>query len=342
MKTREELHKSFKGVFVMCLYHKIAAMAASVFLLASLVNAAMPASYTGKVFTAAPLNGIPQQIPGIVYAGYFDEGDSGVTWSYRGGNSGDCYIRTGHTGEKISVQYFGSGKDFISGPVGGIVDSANKVAGACHLGWIEAAGTGYRGEWLTYTVHVNTAGIYNMEFHESDVDSPNCIGVTFSGLAPDSVKDMTLSINAPGDHENYHDWKWDMTPNKLNLDTGLYVVELNFIKGGWNFQCMKFTLTNTAAGPLGSNAGLLNNGLDIMPVVTGNNLSVSYSLSQAGQTTVSVYDCAGRVAVPAIVRNLNAGSQKQSIGLGNMGRGVYYVRVEQNGLREIKSFTLTR
>jgi hypothetical protein len=105
---------------------------------------------------------------------------------------------------------------------------------------------------------------------------------------------------------------------------------------------MKFVLTGTAAGPLGSNAGLLNKGLDIMPVVTGNNLTVSYSLAQAGPTTVSVFDCAGRVAVPAIVRNLNAGSQKQSIGLGNMGRGVYFVRVEQNGLREIKSFTITR
>jgi hypothetical protein len=46
--------------------------------------------------------------------------------------------------------------------------------------------------------------------------------------------------------------------------------------------------------------------------------------------------------VPAVVRNLNAGGQKEIIGLGNIGRGVYFVRVEQNGFRETNSFNITR
>jgi hypothetical protein len=86
----------------------------------------------------------------------------------------------------------------------------------------------------------------------------------------------------------------------------------------------------------------MQKGLAISPVVNGNNLTVSYSLSQSGSATVSIYDCAGRLMVPTVVRNLNAGGQKEIIALGNMVRGVYFVRVQQNGLRETKAFTITR
>jgi hypothetical protein len=325
----------------MRLYHKIAAMAASVFLLASLVNAAMPAGYTGKVFSAAPLNGVPQQIPGLVETPYFDEGGLDTTWHYAGGNLGDCFIRAGHGGTNVSLQWYGDYKDFVSRADVRLVDSmCYPVNAHAHLGWIQTAPNATsRGEWETYTVHVNTAGTYKMIFHESDVALPNLIVVTFSGLPPDSVKDMPLSIRPPLDHENYHDWKWDTTTTKLALDTGLYVVTLEFITGGWNFHAMKFVL-DASSTISATKQGLMHNGFELMPVVNGNNLSVSYSLAQAGPTTVSVYDCAGRVIVPAIVRSMNAGSQKQTINLGNVSRGVYFVRVEQNGIKSVSPFNI--
>ena len=323
----------------MRLYHKIAAMAASVFLLASLVNAAMPTGYAGTPFTGDTLHGHPQGIPGIVQSTFFDEGGQGVSFNYPGNFQGDCNVRQGHAGTNVAMQVFAKQHDYFAGTVGGIDDSAT---GSCHLSWLMWASPTARGEWLNYTVHVNTAGNYTLEMHESVIDTNNLNFVTFSGVKTDSVKHMGISIRPPGDHEIYHDWKWDMTPNLLTLDTGLYVLTLEFGNGLGNFAAMKFVLTGTAAGPLGSNAGLLNKGLDVMPVINQNNLSVSYSLTQAGRTTVSVYDCAGRAMVPSISRNMNAGAQKQIVGIGNMGRGVYFVRVEQNGFRETKSFTITR
>jgi hypothetical protein len=327
----------------MRLYHKIAAMAASVFLLASVVNAAMPANYTGKIFSAAPLNGVPQQIPGLVETPYFDEGGLDTTWHYAGNNLGDCFIRANHGGTNVSLQWYGDYKDFVSRADVRLVDSmCYPVNTHAHLGWIQTAPNATsRGEWETYTVHVNTAGSYKMIFHESVVAVPNLILVTFSGLPTDSVKDQPLSIRPPADHENYHDWKYDTTATKLQLDTGLYVITLEFITGGWNFHAMKFVL-DASSTISATKQGLMNNGFELMPVIIQNNLSVSYSLAQAGRTTVSVYDCAGRAMVPSISRNMNAGAQKQIVGIGNMGRGVYFVRVEQNGLRETKSFTITR
>jgi hypothetical protein len=303
------------------------------------INAAIPTEYKGTPFTGDTLKGRPQQIPGIVQSTFFDEGGEGISYHYPGGFQGDCNIRTGHAGTNVAMQVFGAKHDYFAGTVGGIDDSAT---GSCHLSWLMWASTTARGEWLCYTVHVITAGTYTLEMHESVIDTNNLNFVTFNGMKTDSVKHMGISIRPPGDHEIYHDWKWDMTPNTLTLDTGLYVLTLEFGNGLGNFAAMKFVLKSTAVGPLGPHAGISNQGLDVIPVVNGNNLTVSYSLRQAGPTTVSIYDCAGRLMVPAIIRNLSAGSQKETIGLGNMSPGMHFIRVEQNGQREIKSFTITR
>jgi hypothetical protein len=300
----------------------------------SLLFAAMPANYAGVVFDS--LKGIPAQIPGWVNAPYFDKGDSGVTFRYTWSNMGDCHWRDGDPGKKVSLQFFGSYKDFMSGLPTCIPDSACFApTPQAHFGWIQV------GEWFNYTVHVNTAGNYKMIFHESVVDATHLVIVTFSGLAPDSCKNIPVSIRPTGDHEQCHDWKWDTTATKLALDTGLYVMNVAFTSEGFNFHGIKFLLDGPSA-VTETNRHPTQKGLAVMPAVNGNNLSVSYSLAQAAPTTVSVYDCAGRLMVPAIVRNMNSGSQKEMIDLGNIGRGVYYVRVEQNGIREIKSFMLTR
>jgi hypothetical protein len=312
----------------------LALMAALCLLFVSYIFAAMPAGYKGVVFDS--LKGIPQQIPGLIATPYFDKGGLDTTFHYAGGNAGDCFWRNGDPGKIVSLQFFGDYKDFVSRADVRLVDSACYPVGAnAHLGWIQ------NGEWLNYTVHVNTAGNYKMIFHESDVDANNLIVVTFSGLPPDSVKNMPVSLRPPGDHEAYHDWKWDTTATRLALDTGLYVMKLAFFQGAWNFHAIKFLLDATSTVAT-TEQGLTQKGFGLLPVVTGNNMTVSYSLRQAGPATVSVFDCAGRAMVPAVVRNLNAGSQKQSISLGTIGRGVYFVRVEQNGLCETTSFTLTR
>jgi hypothetical protein len=322
---------------------KAAITAAAGCLLVQGIFAAMPANYAGVLFDS--LKGIPHQIPGFINLPYFDKGDTNVTFRYTWNNMGDCFWRANDPGKKVSLQMFGDYKDILSGAPGlpdrdpsipHIPDSACYPAGKnAHLGWIQV------GEWFNYTVHVNTAGSYTMIFHESVVDATHLVLVTFSGLAPDSCKNIPVSIRPTGDHEQCHDWKWDTTATKLALDTGLYVMNVAFTSEGFNFHGIKFLLDGPSA-VTETNRHPTQKGLAVMPAVNGNNLSVSYSLAQAAPTTVSVYDCAGRLMVPAIVRNMNSGSQKEMIDLGNIGRGVYYVRVEQNGIREIKSFMLTR
>lgn len=328
----------FKGDFIMRFYQKAVATAAANFLFTSYLFAAMPPGYTGTVFTGDTINGHAQQIPGLVLASYFDEGPDGVAYHYTdAANSGDCTVRNGHTGANVSIQNFGAEKDFVSGNVLA-VDSACYPPGVNnHLGWI------HPGEWENYTVRATAAGTYKMVFHESVTTTPNLIVVTFSGLTPDSVVNEPLSIRPPGDHEIWHDWKWDTTANLISLDTGLYVMNLEFFQeAGWNFAAINFILQGGASAVRETNRSPMQKGFAVMPIVNGKDLSVSYSLIQAGLTTVSVFDCAGRDLVPVTTQNLTAGSHVQKFDLSNRGTGVHFVRIEQNGLSETRSFTLTR
>jgi hypothetical protein len=317
----------------MRLNQKAAIMAAACFLFASYLFAAMPAGYTGTVFDS--LKGIPAQIPGFVNAPYFDKGDSGVTFNYTWSNMGDCHWRDGDPGKKVSLQFFGTWNDFVAGTVGGIVDSAAYPPGKnAHIGWVQS------GEWLKYTVHVNIAGSYKMILHHTVVDTSNLIIFNVGNLPADSVGGLPISIRPPGDVEINHDWRWDTTKTRLALDTGLFLIKVSYFHEGLNFHGMKFLLDNTSVLPE-KNAAMARNGFAVTAFVNKSALSVSYSLAQAGPAAISVFDCAGRAMV-SVVRNLNAGGRTETIGLGKTVRGVYFVTVEQNGLRETKSFTITR
>jgi hypothetical protein len=314
--------------------YRLAAASVLCFGMVTYLAAAMPAGYTGTIFDS--LKGVPQQIPGLIETPYFDKGADGVTFHYSGGNAGDCFWRNGDPGKAVSLQFFGDYKDFVSNATVKNVDSMcyppNKHA---HLGWIQ------NGEWLNYTVHVNKAGSYKMIFHESDVDANNLIVVTFSGMDPDSIINMPVSLRPPGDHEAYHDWKWDTTAKKLQLDTGLYVVKLAFFQGAWNFHAMKFILDGTPVKEM-PEAGLAPKGFAISPVVKGNSLTLSYSLPQAGLTSISVFDCAGRMEISGAATMVSAGNHSATIGLNGLGKGVHFVRVKQNGTAVTRSFTVAR
>ncbi|HUI92799.1 MAG TPA: hypothetical protein VLX68_11180 [Chitinivibrionales bacterium] len=315
--------------------HRKVALGGTVWLLfASCLFAAIPQGYAGVVFDS--LKGVPMQIPGFVTAAYFDKGDSAVTFQYTWSNMGDCHWRDGDPGKKVSLQYFGTWNDFVAGTVGGIVDSAAYPPHAnCHIGWVQS------GEWLKYTVHVNTAGKYKMILHHSVVDTSNLILFNVGDLPTDSVGGLPICIRPPGDVEINHDWRWDTTKTRLTLDTGLFLIKVSFFHEGLNFHGMEFMLDNTPVQPE-KNQALAQKGFGIVPIVKGDKLSVSFSLDQTGLVAVSLFDCAGRAAAPAIVKTLNAGRQKQDMGLGGLLRGLYFVRVEQNGLREVKSIPVAR
>ena len=334
----------------MRLYQKLALMAAICFMSAPYLFAAIPAGYTGTAFSFDTLLGKPQQIPGVVKAVFFDNGGEGVAFHDAAGNQGGS-MRLNASNQQIQADlavdmqsYSGNDWDVVGYGTSGQHDSSvTATRQTWHLSWIDASGPASTGDWEKFTVRVNVAGTYSIDFKMAEAyDPPNLQLLTFyngTTVRVDSIKNLPKCITPPGCPEVWHAWTLMANVDTITLDTGLQVVQLAFITGSWNFDWMRFRLLNTSTTQT-SAMRAEQAALNIRTTVNENVLNVSFNLAKAGKTKVSLFDCKGRMTMPAITKNLSAGAQKQEIGLGNISRGVYLIQVEQNGMKAISPFTV--
>ncbi|HMD69267.1 MAG TPA: hypothetical protein VKF42_10350 [Chitinivibrionales bacterium] len=280
------------------------------FLFVSMAGAAMPPGYTGTPYAGDTLLGKPQQIPGVVKEIFVDVGGGNVTtqaysnWDY------DC-LGYGTNGQPDS--------------------SVNATHQTSHLAYMN------QGLNPEYTVHVNTAGTYYVDFKLANVNAPpNLITLTYyngTKVQKDSVKNLpavVLVVPPPGGvTEIWHNWTVNFNVDSIALDTGLQVVQITFAQGAWNSDWARFRLKGgtdirTAApvhaGPAGLKAEVIANG------------RLAVSCNAAGPVRISLMDCAGRTVVTAQERFLSAGTHELIIPFTGAHRGIYVLRLEQNGI----------
>lgn len=157
-------------------------------------------------------NDVVHDIPGTIQAGHYDyfEGGTGQNISYFDSsiiNEGD--FRTNEYVDAVSVTNEGA-----------------------TVGWITA------GEWLEYTVDVETTGCYDLSFrYASGNDSgggPFHFKVDGNKVSPDIVMGST------GDWEN-----WGTRQTTINLTEGIHVLRFEVANGEFNLGEMTFTFSGT-------------------------------------------------------------------------------------------------
>ena len=98
-----------------------------------------------------PFGGVPAPVPGTIQAANFDEGGQGVSYGdTTPGNAGGAYRQTD-------------------------VDIEPSAAGGYDVGWIAA------GEWMNYTITVQTAGTYNVSLRVASAATGGAMHVGFNG-----------------------------------------------------------------------------------------------------------------------------------------------------------------
>ncbi len=286
----------------------------------SFLHAAIPIGYMGKPFTGDSLRGKPQKIPGSILGVYFDEGGEGVGFHEPDGAKvwGGETIRKDPKDRSVEMQYFTT-HDFRED---GTVD-----VGYCHLSWMEPPKPD-DWEWYQFTVHVDTAGSYAVDFHWAVAQLPNITSITFNDMKPDSQVNVPLSIRPKNDHEIYHDWKWSNKLSTVSLDTGLYVLKLQFIKGNWNFDALRFTLAGSAS--LAQKHNLINQG-SLSAVQNGKDLNISYSSAKLGVVNFKLIDILGVTVFNRVENQGSLDRNTVSFPLENLVNGFYQLQMEQSG-----------
>jgi hypothetical protein len=304
------------------------------FVFTTLTQAAIPADYAGTPYSGDTIKGKPQQIPGIIKGVFFDEGGENVAYHDNtpgkqdgGSNRKNAGGQTILADESVEMQAFQDGfyADYNFN-TGSKEVELKDVVGSWHLGWIDP------GEWVKFTVHVNTAGIYYISLKQATDVSLNLATILFNDGGPDSIKNLKACRPLPpGCQETYHAWNVYNNVDSMALDTGLFVLKYEFVKGGLNFDWIKFTLKS---GTSSTNRPSLktNRAMKLAAAITNSTLNVSYSLAYKGMARLSVSDCAGRIVFSTQLRNAGVeGIQNSCIKLPLLSKGLYIVRIDQAG-----------
>jgi hypothetical protein len=303
-------------------YLKIIIMAISCFALASLVSAAIPAGYTGKPYSGDTLLGKPQGIPGVVKGMFLDSGGANLSFNA-------CCALQGYAGYDYDI--IGSGTNGLND------SSVNATHPTSHLSYM------VEGQWMKYTVHVNTAGTYYADLKLANVNYPNLITLTYyngTSVKSDSVKNLPAVQTPPGCPEPWHAWAYNMHVDSAVLDTGLQVFQITFNKGSWNYDWMRFTLKGSDGTQVPVLLRPQAGAMGLRTALSGAQLTLSYNAVSAGSARISLVDCAGKTVLSSIGANSAAGSRTASLDVRNLRQGVYFVNIECGGNKESASITI--
>ncbi|WP_345273506.1 glycosyl hydrolase [Flaviramulus aquimarinus] len=177
-----------------------------------------------QVGDQVPYSGTAIEIPGSFETGHYDifEGGSGQNIAYFDSsidNQGD--FRTGE-----------------------YVDSESDVSEGATIGWLSA------GEWVEYTVNVQTTGCYDLDIRFASGNSSGGGPIHFE---VDGIKvSQDIVFSSTGDWSN---WNTKAVSN-LDLIAGTHILRLVVTNGEANIGRLTFTYNDATCVPSGENTGL--------------------------------------------------------------------------------------
>ena len=162
-------------------------------------------------------------IPGVVNAADYDIGHEGTTYHDTDLMRVDGRDGVGNQG----YEYRNDGVD--------IQRSEDPEGFEYNVGWIETT------EWLTWTVQIETAGIYDIEFRVA-ADQADNGGILYLALDNERIG-SNVTVPVTGGWQSWQSvWLRDVT-----LPAGEHVLRMNVRNGGFNLNRMNFTLTEATS-----------------------------------------------------------------------------------------------
>jgi endoglucanase Acf2 len=237
-----------------------------------------------QVGEQVPYLDTPFEIPGVIEAGYYDEFEGGV-----GQNISYLDFTVTNIGDFRSSEY---------------VDATLVTNEGATVGWNSA------GEWLEYSIVVETAGLYNLNMRYASGNSSGGGPIHFE------IEDTTISpsITLAGTN-GWDNWQ-TKTVSNIELNEGEHVLRLVVDGGEFNFGKMNFSYDSALSYvPPVANAG--DNVSVILPSTT---ISLDGSLSNDPEGQAITYEW-DQLYGPTTVGF--TGSETATPALSNLVEGIY-------------------
>lgn len=251
----------------------------------------------------APYLMVPASIPGIVEAEDYDLGGADVAYRDFTDTNDPGSIRQS---EGVDIR--------ASGDVGGGHDVTRLAAR----------------EWITYTVDVAEAGMYQITARVAGVN-----GGSFR-LSLDGEDLMgTIDVAATGSESVYA----DAVLGEVALPAGRHLLRLDARSAGYSLNRLSFTLAGATATD-GKETGSLD--LRLAPNPTADRVEVTYQLATAGRVDVSVFDTLGRRVAVLASGPQSAGPHQARFDVDALPPGVYVCRLTTESGQQSAQLSVVR
>jgi hypothetical protein len=165
----------------------------------------------GTPQTQSPYGGTVRAIPGTIEAEHYDLGGQGVAFNdLTAGNSGNAF-RTDNVD----------------------LEASTDTGTGYNVGWVQA------GEWLEYTVNVQTAGVYSLQVRVASTSAGKTFHIELNGANISG----TITVPNTGGWQNWQ----TVTVNTTSLTTGQKVMRIVMDAGDFNLNKVTFATGSNPA-----------------------------------------------------------------------------------------------
>jgi len=229
------------------------------------------------------------EIPGSIFAGNYDKFEGGIG---QGISYSDVSIN--NNGDYRLNEYVDASLDFNEGAV---------------VGWISS------GEWLEYTIYVQEAGYYSLNFRYACGNQSG--GGPFDIESDNVIIAQNISVSYTGDWDNWS----NKTINNVALKSGKQILRLYFNNGELNLGEMNFTYES----PLDYNQPIADAGENLFVVLPQTSGSLDGSNSSDPDGTNLNYTWTQIYGPSELIFSDNTSSQPL---VSSLEEGVYLVKLK--------------
>lgn len=303
----------------------------------SLVFSELPPGYTGTPFHDDSVTSYPQKIPGKIESELFDFGGEGVGYHDDPGNSGadlngpaqqNCPDNPGaricqfRSNENVDISYTKTCCDQSEYNV------TPQILRQLYIGWTNP------GEWLNYTVHVDTMGTYAVNvMYTSQQGGTVALAVNNETAGENIAITSTYDPEEPISWRQWHHWNKLNNVAKVDLDTGQQLITFKILtNGNMNFDYVEFIKEQgTRIENTSKRAEVSAIGLSVPPIIRNEAMQLTFTLPTSGMTSIALFDCKGKMIRKIAEEVFSAGSHTRLVSLPHVGQGVYFLHLAQGG-----------
>jgi endoglucanase len=214
---------------------------------------------------------VEHHLPGMIDAADFDLGTNGIAYS----DNEYKLVNQGATSWNQGYSYRNDGVD---------IEKSRDSGGAEYgVGWTQD------GEWLNYTVNVDTAGTYRADFRVASLGGNGLLTL----LLDNQALIQSLPISATG---GWYTWK-DVESEDIYIPGGTHSLRLRIDRAGFNINRMEFDL-KIADSINEPRASSVPNELELRqnyPNPFNSETNISFFLPSAGKVACRIYSVSGEL-----------------------------------------------